>query len=140
MLEFNIDIQKQLISAALDDFTPNSAFPNLHGGQFGDTPDAWREAVVTFIQDMVAAGLIAPLAGREGYQAKSAQQIAELLRNGDPETGLDSDLLWDVMHFAGTAKLADLLHALSLDDWQARSAGPCVDLARRLGEIGAIRL
>ena len=53
MLEFNIDIQKQLISAALDDFTPNSAFPNLHGGQFGDTPDGKLTVTLTDAMGML---------------------------------------------------------------------------------------
>ncbi|MEH6461365.1 hypothetical protein, partial [Chitinimonas sp. JJ19] len=82
MLNFDAAFQSQVIVAALDDFTPNAVLPNLHGGQYGDSPGAWREAVIEFIRSMLSAGLIAPLPGRGGYDSKNTQEICEILLFG----------------------------------------------------------
>lgn len=37
------------------------------------------------------------------------------LLQGDPENGLDVDLVWDVMHFVGTPKLLQLLQGHELN-------------------------
>ena len=116
MVTFDIDIQKQLIYASLDDFSANAALPNVLGGQYGATSDAWRQVVIQFVCDAVRAGLIAALPGKEGYHLKSVDGLRDLLSHGDINNGLDVSLLWDVIHFAGTKSLRDVLSSYQLDN------------------------
>ena len=45
MFDFpEIAFQRQLIIASLDDFTPNAALPNVHGGQYGLSVELWKSA------------------------------------------------------------------------------------------------
>lgn len=140
MLKFNIDVQKQIISAALDDFSPNAMLPNMHGGQYGDTPQKWREDVITLVCCMLMADLITPLSGLEGYHAKSVEEIRDLLRHGDLDNGLDVELVWDVIHFAGTQKLLELLQDLQLNSWEAMHASLSPSLGESLAEMKVVCL
>jgi hypothetical protein len=122
MLKFDMALQQQLIFAVLDDFSANDCLPSLHCGQYGDTPTIWRDAVIEFLGDSLAAGLIAPLASGDGYASKTPQEICDMLRLGDLSNGLDAELVWDVIHFSGTEKLVTMLRGLGLATWEARSA------------------
>ena len=138
MLRFDTQIQRQVISAALDDFSPNDTLEGLHGGQYGDSPDTWREAVIEFIESMLLTRLIAPLQGRENYKSKSAQEIRELLRQGDPGNGLDTDVLWDAMHFSGTDKLVELLQGMGLASWEAAGGNLSSPLKVALAHLNVV--
>ncbi|MFZ6720199.1 hypothetical protein [Undibacterium sp. Ji49W] len=119
MLKFDIAIQRQVITANLDDFSPNAMLPNVHGGQYGMTPQKWRTDVISLTCGMLAAELIEPLPGMEAYHGKHFEKIREILQHGDAENGFDVDLTWNVIHFYGTKKLHDLLEKLQLDSWEA---------------------
>jgi len=138
MLNFDVGLQRQLVSAVLDDFSPNDALPDSHGGQYGETPSVWRETVIEFVGAMLAAGLIAPLPGKDGYADKSPQEICDILRCGDPKGGLDAELLWDVIHFAGTEKLATMMREMGLATWEARNGGISTALKTALTGMGIV--
>lgn len=65
------------------------------------------------------------------YQEKTSQEIRTLLLQGDPESGLDVDLVWDVMHFVGTPKLLELLRVHELNGWEAIHS----ELSLPLGQV-----
>ncbi|MFZ6759279.1 hypothetical protein ACO0K9_18905 [Undibacterium sp. Ji50W] len=138
MLKFDTDIQRQIISANLDDFSANAMLPNVHGGQYGVTPQKWRADVISLTYSMLAAGLIAPLPGLEAYHGKSFEEIRRVLQHGDSENGFDVDLVWDVIHFAGTKKLHELLEKLHLDSWQAMRAELSPVLCNILAEMHVV--
>lgn len=140
MLEFDNELQKQIITASLDDFSPNSALSNTHGGQDGNTPHIWREAVLEFIHDMLIAGLIAPLPGQENYQKKSAEEIVKMLRSGDAENGFDAEFTWNVIYFTGTEKLSQLLQDLKLNSWESMNFGLSLPLGKALSEMKVVCL
>jgi hypothetical protein len=138
MLNFDIGLQRQLVSAALDDFSPNDALPDSHGGQYGETPTIWREAVIEFVGAMLTAGLIAPLPGLEGYPCRTPEEICNMLRFGETEMGLDAETLWDAIHFAGTEKLATIMREIGLATWEARSGSPSPALKKALAGMGLV--
>jgi hypothetical protein len=119
MLDFGVNVQQQLIVAALDDFCANAALPHLYGGQFGDTPNLWRAAVVQFLSESLTAGLVEVLPGEVRYRQKGAIEICRLLTEGDIENGLSSDEVWQVIYFQGTEKLRGILKEFQLDNWDA---------------------
>lgn len=138
MIKFDIEVQREMISAALDDFTPNAMLPKIHGGQYGETPEEWRKEVVLLVFLMLATGLITPLAGIEGYQSKSSEKIRDILLLGDSENGLDVDLVWDVIHFSGTQKLLDLLSMFQLNNWEAMHSELSLSLGKSLAEMNVV--
>jgi hypothetical protein len=138
MLSFDIVMQQQLVSAVLDDFSPNDALPDSHGGQYGEAPAIWREAVIEFVGAMLTAGLIAPLPGLEGYPGKTPEEICNMLRFGETERGLDAETLWDVIHFAGTEKLVTIMREIGLATWEAKSSIPSPALKKALGGMGLV--
>jgi hypothetical protein len=138
MIEFNIEVQRQIISFGLDDFSPNAMLPNVHGGQYGKTPDEWRRDVVSLGYCMLMADLVIPLPGVENYQEKTPREIRDFLLQGDPESGLDIDSVWDVMHFVGTPKLHDLLRILELNNWEAMHSELSPPLAQVLVEMDVV--
>jgi hypothetical protein len=140
MVTFDIDIQRQLICAALDDFSANAALPNVLGGQYGATSDAWRQLVMQFICDAVKAGIIVALPGKEGYDLKSADELRDLLSHGDINNGLDASLLWDVIHFAGTKVLRDILSSYQLDNWNAMNSALSLELGRTLSDMRVVQV
>ena len=140
MIEFDIEVQRQIISFGLDDFSPNAMLPNVKGGQYGESPDEWRRDVVSLACCMLTAELIVPLPGIENYQEKTAQEITNFLLQGDPEGGLDVDLVWDVMHFAGTPKLLELLRVHELNGWQAMDSELSMPLGQVLAGIDVVAM
>ncbi len=138
MIKFDIEVQRQIISLGLDDFSPNAMLPKVHGGQYGETPEEWRKDVVSLACGMLAAGLVIPLPGIEGYQGKSSMEIRDLLQQGDSENGLDADLVWDVIHFSGTQKLLELLLMFELNNWQATHSGLSQSLGKALAEMDVV--
>jgi hypothetical protein len=131
MIEFDIEVQRQIISFGLDDSSPNGMLPNVHGGQYGAAPDHWRRDVISLAYSMLMAELIIPLPGIENYQERTSQEIKDFLLQGDPENGLDVDLVWDVMHFVGTPKLLELLRVHKFDGWEAMHS----ELSLPLGQV-----
>lgn len=98
-MKFDLDIQRQVIWLGLDDPSPNSMLPQVHGGEYGATPVEWRKSVVLFTCSMLEAALLYPLPEIENYEGKSADYIRDLLEQDDPKNGFDCDLLWNVIHF-----------------------------------------
>lgn len=138
MTKFKLELQQQIIRAALDDFSPNAMLPATNGGQFGETPTEWRKAVVSLVRSLVAAELITPISGLENYQDKSSEEIARLLEVGDPDNGFDAELVWDIMHFFGTPKLRALMKELALDSWDALQSGLSLPLGKALAEMHVV--
>lgn len=138
MIKFDVEIQRQIILAGLDDFSPNVMLPKIHGGQCGETPKEWRKEVVSFVFIMLAAGLIAPLPGVEGYQSKSSEEIIDILQQGDSENGLDVDLVWDVIHFSATQKLLELLRIFQLNTWESMHSELSLSLGKDLAEMNVV--
>lgn len=135
MLKFDIELQQQIISLSLDDSSPIAMLPNTCGGPHGDTPQMWRESVLEFICHMLDADFIAAIAGIEGYEKKSTGEISKLLRHGNDERGLDAELMWYTIYFAGTKKLDKLLRDLQMDCWEALNMGLSPSLGRALVEL-----
>lgn len=135
MLDFEIYLQRQVITLGLDDASPNSLLPHTYGGQFGAKSDAWKEAVIDFICAMLAAGLVALLPGQHEYERRSVGEIAAFLRNGDAEHGVDAELFWDVAYFDGTKKLRALLKSLNLDSSDALNFELSAALGKALEEM-----
>ena len=140
LIKFDIDVQRQIIALGLDDFSPNAMLPNVHGGQYGASPEEWRKSVFLLACALMAAGLVSALPGREEYQAKSSEEIQTLLQNGDPKNGFDVDLVWDVIHFYGTEKLIMLLRKLDLNEWKAMQTGLSLPLGKALVELNVVHL
>lgn len=140
MIKFDIEVQQQIILFGLDDSSPNAMLPKIHGGQYGDTPLEWRKDVVSLAGSMLAAGIVTPLSGMEGYQVKSAEEVRGLLQEGDSENGFDVDLVWDVMHLSGTQKLRELLRMFELDSWEAMHSGLSQSLGQVLAEMDVVQL
>jgi hypothetical protein len=140
MIQFDIEVQRQIVAFGLDDFSPNSMLPNVHGGQYGEAPDEWRRDVASLACCMLAAELIIPLPGIEKYQEKTSEEIMTLLLQGDPESGLDVDLIWDVMHFSGTPKLLELLRVYELNGWEAIHSELLLPLGEALVEMDVVAI
>jgi hypothetical protein len=138
MLDFNIHVQRQLIVAALDDFTPNGALPKVLGGQYGDSASLWREAVIDLVQDLLGKGLIKPLPGRQEYHLMSTSEIEGILRNGDRRNGFDVSLVWNVIVFQGTPKLRAVLDKAGLATWASLDSDLCQELGIELARIDAV--
>lgn len=132
MIAFDVNVQKQLIVAVLDDFCANAALPHLHGGQFGTTPDRWRDAVIQFLNWSLTNGLIEVLPTSQASNQKGATGISRLLIEGDIENGLEPDLAWQIIYFQGTEKLRATLGQCHLDSWNAMSAEISQPLRRML--------
>lgn len=110
-----LDYQKQLVYASLDDFTPNASLPDYKGGQFGQSNLAWRSAVVDFLCVNVASGLIVPVHREDlGPGQTSALRI---LLNGNGARGEDVEIVWNTLFFVGTALLIDILGRFNMRDW-----------------------
>lgn len=138
MIRFDIDIQRQVIALGLGDFSPNAMLPNVCGGQYGCAPEAWRKDVVAFVYCLLKAELIAPIAGIEGYQEKTAGELRKILQEGDMENGFDVDLVWDVIHFFGTPKLIKILRSCNLGEWGALTLELSASLQATLAQQGIL--
>ncbi|SOZ09867.1 conserved protein of unknown function (plasmid) [Cupriavidus taiwanensis] len=117
-----IDYQRQLIFAGLEDFTPNSALPNVLGGQYGTNPVAWRQAVIDFICRNVAADLLEIVSYPGKPTEMGAPRVRALLISGDESRGLDENIIWDAIYFTGTTKLKSRLKSFGLLSWDALNA------------------
>ncbi|MCY0911386.1 hypothetical protein [Massilia antarctica] len=140
MIKFDRNVQRQITVLGLDDASPNSTLPNVHGGQYGATPSEWRESVFLLICAMLDAELIRPHPDIDSYQGKSSEEIRKLLAQGDPENGFDADLIWDVMHFNGTEKLVELLRKFDLNEWTAITAELSLPLGKALAKMNVVQL
>jgi hypothetical protein len=139
MVNFDVNVQQQLIVAVLDDFCANAALPHLHGGQFGGTPDLWRASVVRFLDESLRAGLIEVLPTDSRHSQQSATEICRLLMDGKAEKGLAPALVWEAVYFQGTEKLRGILRELQLDNWEAMKMEVSMPLVRILLGPGAGR-
>lgn len=139
MIQFDIDVQRQIIALGLDDFSPNAMLPHMHGGQFGGTPSEWRKSVVLLTCGMLAARLISSIPGLENYHEKNSDEIRALLQQADLKNDGDADLVWDVLHFCGSEKLLELLRKLELNNWEAMDAGLSQPLGKALAELNAVQ-
>lgn len=114
-----ISYQRQLIYAALDDFTPISALSDYAGGPFGDNSMEWRHAVVEFLCVNLACGLLK----LNDYLGKpsivDAKLVEGYLTNGDVSRGFNVDEIWNILYFVGTEKLTDNLARRNLLSWDA---------------------
>lgn len=137
MIFFNIDIQRQVIAAALDDFSPNAALPNLKGGPYGDSPDLWRQDVVEFITNMIQAGLLVPLPGNAGYEKMSAEELKSLLLNEFIENS-EAEIIWDALYLSATNKLIALVKKLQLYNWDAMHQLLCPQLGDALAQMHVV--
>ncbi|MCC8406005.1 hypothetical protein LJ655_29840 [Paraburkholderia sp. MMS20-SJTN17] len=118
-----IDYQKQLVVSGLDDFSPNAALSQVHGGQFGSMPELWRQAVVDFLRINVHVGLLEGTHRKEISGEAGAHLLENLLNFGDKANSLDAEILWNVLYFNASPKLAELLSNFHLDSWDALSQG-----------------
>lgn len=140
MIKFDRDVQRQVIIFGLDDDSPNSILPHMHGGQDGATPSEWRESVIVFICAMLDAELISPHPEIDDYQGKTSGEIRKLLEQGDQENGFDAEIIWYVMHFNGTEKLIALLRKLNLNEWAAINAELSLPLGKALADLNVVQI
>ncbi|MBJ9660670.1 hypothetical protein [Burkholderia gladioli] len=112
-----IDYQRQLIVASLDDFSPNATLPNYCGGQDGENPEIWRQAVVEFLCVNIELGFIEATHRPEIRAGCDVGKIESMLLNGDEAYGIDASVLWDVLYFNGTERLVDVVEKFNLRNW-----------------------
>lgn len=118
-----IDYQKQLVVSGLDDFSPNGALSHVHGGQFGSNPDLWKQAVVDFLCVNVRTGILEGTHRKEISGESGAILLQNLLNFGDKKNNMDAEILWNVLYFNATPKLAKMLSSFHLDSWDAFNQG-----------------
>jgi hypothetical protein len=112
-----LDYQKQLVVSAPDDFSPNAALSQLHGGQFGLTPELWKQAVVNFLCINVQSGLLEGTHRKEISGEAGANFLHNLLNFGDRKNNIDAEIFWNILYFNATPKLAQMLTSFHLDNW-----------------------
>lgn len=109
--------QKGLIFAALEDFSAVDVMGDIHGGQFGASPDAWRKAVADFIYRNMAGGLLQIKSGFDIVPPEiTPTEFHKLLLTTNPE---DDTLLWMGLQFTATKSLVELIRRVELLDWNA---------------------
>lgn len=118
-----IDYQKQLVVSGLDDFSPNAALSNVYGGQFGPTPGLWKQAVIDFLCINVRVGFLEGTHRKEISGETGAVLLNDLLNFGDKRNNIDPEILWNVLYFNATPKLAQVLSGFHLDSWDALNQG-----------------
>lgn len=111
--------QRQLIYAGLDDFNPNSVFPNYLGGESGGNRLAWRREVVNFLDIGVGCGLLAILNWNNLFSSLVLKDVKFALSgNRVSEAGLvDEDIIWNSLYFFGTESLVHDLDRFGLLKW-----------------------
>lgn len=114
-----VDYQKQLILAGLDDFSPNAALPHVLGGQFGPNPGLWKQAVIDFLCINVRAGMLECIHRKEISGENGATFIRELLTLGDKKNQIDVEILWSILYFSATPRLDRVLEEFDLNNWGA---------------------
>jgi len=114
-----IDYQKQLVLAGLDDFSPNAVLPNVFGGQFGERPDEWRRAAIDFLCINVRVGFLECVNRKEILGEVGGLVLRDFLVFGDKENNLDVELIWNILYFSSTPKLDRILELLGLNNWDA---------------------
>jgi hypothetical protein len=137
-MKFDISLQKQLIIAVLDDFTPNGILPSVFGGQYGDDFNNWKKSVMEFILTFYKVKLLEILPCKEGYHNFSTVEIEALLNFGDYENGIDNETLWDILYFRGTNNLNNILDNLDLNSWDAFNGKLCPQFCEKLMQIGIV--
>ncbi|WP_175961302.1 hypothetical protein [Burkholderia pyrrocinia] len=130
-----IDYQKQLILAGLDDFYPNAALPHVLGGQFGSSPDLWRQAVIDFLCINVGVGMLECVHRKEVSGEKGAILLRELLISGDKENKIDVEVLWNSLYFSATVNLDRMLKEFELNNWDAFNFDVNCQFIESLGKI-----
>ncbi|MBN3762449.1 hypothetical protein [Burkholderia sp. Ac-20365] len=119
-----IDYQRQLIASCLDDFSPNAALPHVYGGQYGQSPEMWKRAVVEFLCVNVRCGLLEATHRKDiSTDDDSVLSLENLLTNGDTENQLDAEIVWNAMYFNSTCKLDEILERFNLRTWDALNFG-----------------
>ena len=107
--------QKGLVFAALEDFSAVDVMGDIHGGQFGVSPDAWRNSVADFIYRNVAGGLLQIKSGLDIVPPEiSPTELHKLLLTTNPD---DDTLLWMGLQFTATNDLVNLMRRIGLLDW-----------------------
>lgn len=129
------DYQQQLIVASLDDFTPNAALPNFMGGQFGPTPESWKQEVIAFLCANIECGLIEATHRPEIATDRDIHALRSLLTEGDVENDIPVDILWNALYFNGTDKLKVMLEAVNMRCWEAVTLGPNLHLIADLENL-----
>ena len=129
------DYQKQLIVAALDDLSPNSALSHVHGGQFSPNSNLWRDAVVEFLYVNVKAELLEGTHRKDISGAAGAELLKNLLVGVGVEDTIDVEIIWNSLYFNATAKLAEFLHNFNLDNWGALKADVNKDFVTALRDM-----
>ncbi|KPF68407.1 hypothetical protein IP84_10240 [beta proteobacterium AAP99] len=114
-MDFHQALQSQLIRLSLDDSSLIEMLPELHGGQYGPTPSAWREAVMACVRTLLRRGLIKVLTRK----SMSDEDVEQLLRACEEDADEDREMLWHSTYFVATEKLCELLRCHGLDDWTA---------------------
>lgn len=114
-----IDYQKQLVLAGLDDFSPNAVLPNVFGGQFGESSDEWRRAVIDFLCINVRVGFLECVHRKEILGEVGGLLLRDFLVFGDKGNNLDVELVWNILYFSSTPKLDRILELLGLNTWDA---------------------
>jgi hypothetical protein len=130
-----LDLQRQLITASLDDFTPNAALPDFCGGQYGPEATQWRSAVVDFLCTSLRCGLIELTHKPDVSMKRDVNALKRLLLDGDAEKGLDSAVVWDALYFNGTQELVDLMEKFGLRSWESLNGKEHSGLAESLKSI-----
>ncbi|MGF6573834.1 hypothetical protein ABH945_005955 [Paraburkholderia sp. GAS333] len=124
MISFpEINYQKQLVVSGLDDCSPNAALSQVHGGQFGSTPELWKLAVVDFLRINVHVGLLEGTHRKEISGEAGARLLDNLLNFGGKANSMDAEIFWNGLYFNATPKLEELLSVFHLDGWDALSQG-----------------
>ncbi len=129
------DYQRQLIVASLDDFTPNAVLPNFLGGQFGPTPENWRQEVIAFLCVNIECGLIEATHRPEIAAHRDIQALRALLTEGDIDKNIPVEILWNVLYFNGTDKLKGIIEAVNMRTWDAVSLAPNPSLIANLSDL-----
>lgn len=136
MISFpEIDYQKQLVVSGLDDFSPNAALSQVHGGQFGSTPELWKLAVVDFLRINVHVGLLEGTHRKEIAGEAGARLLESLLNFCDKANSMDAEILWNILYFNATPKLTELLSIFHLDSWDAFSQSVNGQFMEKLKEM-----
>ncbi|MFP3586443.1 hypothetical protein SCB29_22665 [Paraburkholderia sp. SIMBA_055] len=132
-----IDYQRQLITAGLDDFSPNAALPGVYGGQFGQNPDMWKREVIEFLCVNVRCGLLEATHRKDISGNDGARLLADLLTNGDKDNHFDTDIVWSATYFNSSRKLDEILERLNLRTWDALELGLNIALITEIKELYA---
>lgn len=119
-----VNYQRQLIYAGLDDFSPNSVFPDYLGGEFGEDPFLWSLEVANFLDLGVRHGLLEVMNWEYLFSDSPLVSVSEVLLPRYPSGGraVQMEIIWNSLYFTGTVSLLDELDRFGFRVWSALSA------------------